>query len=407
MGFPRNRGLALVALAALAAAACAATTSGQPHPGPTPADLSALDTGPFQAAPFDFRPRLQTKDDVFHIEARRMMGYLLSPHEVDPQLNQLDDARIVDETSFGEQPYAPLPEQYGAVATRHHLICGALVTRTNNKSRERKTMTIVLLRFPSADEARAAAMEFAATPLNDRTDRHDIALPDIAGASAWSNTDVKGFAFAAHGDYAVLSLAAVPRPDPNALAAQFETMFRAQFARLEQLTPTPVDDILDLPSATEPLMRLALPLSKKAGTSFSLFDATIGIYTPAGELHFERDATVAGRAFTDAGVDLVAHNDGIVYRTRDFDSAVKLQTALTAPGRNDDEIDPPHGITDAHCLALADPEPIRHDSYLCAVAVGRYVGVVGEEYAFGERMAPTFYQRVAAQYAILARAERM
>ncbi|MFI7671056.1 hypothetical protein [Nocardia sp. NPDC049526] len=180
-------------------------------------------------------------------------------------------------------------------------------------------------------------------------------------------------------------------------------MLQLQDARLAELNPTPVDDILDLPLDTDRIMSLALRTAKGSPGIF-LREENIGIYSPAGQLHFERDAAVATIAFADAGVDLVGQNDGTVYRTRDLAAAFRLQTALTVLGRNDEEVADPAGVADARCIQLDEAEPIRNDKYLCAMVFGRYVAVIGANAAFsGNTPEAAFYQRAAAQYSILAK----
>ncbi|MFI9510971.1 hypothetical protein [Nocardia sp. NPDC052566] len=389
----------LLALASAGSvAACATTTEGRAVPGMSAVDLTKLSTGPFQAAPYDFRPKIDSAGDIFAIESRRMMAYLASPYDVDHDMPFLEDTRVLDIGSFDDK-FGALPGDFKPVAERNHFIGGVFTTRSNKNLRARKYMTIALLRFPSEAAARTAATEFAqlsaAVP-----GAHDVPL-GVPNAMALSANDAKGNMYAWRGSYAVLSMATVPKPDPDALAGQFKKALSTQEAQLAQLTPTPVDDILDLPSVDDPMMRLVLPKSKVSYRG-SFRDVLVGVYPPVGQLHFERDARVAPKAFADTGVDLVAQNDATVYRTRDVASAFRLQTALTTLGRDDEDYGAPPGLIDARCILLDTEEPVHNDSYLCAVVYGRYVAVVGAQRDFGT-VDPAFHQRVAAQYAILAK----
>ncbi|WP_443678137.1 DUF7373 family lipoprotein [Nocardia australiensis] len=84
------------------------------------------------------------------------------------------------------------------------------------------------------------------------------------------------------------------------------------------------------------------------------------------------------------GACSVAHNDGTIYRTRDLESAFRLQTALTTLGKDDDETAGPPGIVDTHCIKLDEPEPIRDSKFMCAMVYGRYVAVIGARAGFGD-----------------------
>ncbi|MEV5837874.1 hypothetical protein [Nocardia sp. NPDC052112] len=394
--------LVVAATLAIGVTGCGSAISGQATPGMTPANLAALNTGPYQSTPQVYRPKISYNTQVFHIESRRMMGYIVSPYQIDPDMKLLEAVRVIDQSSF-RSITGEFPESYAPIAERNHLIGGALTTRSNGDLRNRKFMTISIMRFPNDAAARAAATEFDQDSANSLPGRHGIALDGVANAMASSVTDAKGWVYAWRGPFVVLSMVTVPKPDPNAIATQLKKMLQLQDARLAELNPTPVDDILDLPLDTDRIMSLALRAAKGSPGVF-LREENIGIYSPTGQLHFERDAAVATKAFADAGVDLVGQNDGTVYRTRDLAAAFRLQTALTVLGKNDEEAADPPGVTDARCIQLDEAEPIRNDKYLCAMVYGRYVAVIGANATFsGNAPDAAFYQRAAAQYSILAK----
>ncbi|MFQ6394038.1 hypothetical protein ACLMAJ_11325 [Nocardia sp. KC 131] len=366
----------------------------------TPVNLAGLNTGPFQATPKIYRPKFSTSRHVFHIESRRMMEYLVSPYDVDPDMSHLGDTRIIDQLSF-DSVTGVFPDAFKPIVERNYLIGGALTSRSNNNLRSKKFMTISILRFPSDAAARTATADFVGEDERAAEPRHRIALEGVENAVVTSTDDVRARLFASQGPYVVLSQFTAPQADPKAIAAQFRKMLGLQFAKLRNLMPTPVDDILDLPSDPDRIMSVALPPTKGASGIWQ-HDSEIGTYSPAGQLHFERDAAVSTQAFTDAGVDLIAQNDGIVYRTRDLESAFRLQTALAKLGKNDEEIAGPPGIADAHCIKLDEREPIRDGTFLCALVYGRYLAIVSATSVLRESVEPSFYQRAAAQYSILA-----
>ncbi|MBF6327476.1 DUF7373 family lipoprotein [Nocardia transvalensis] len=369
----------------------------------TPADLSRLNTGPYTGAPTDYKPEIRTKDDVFAIESRRLLAYLVAPDEIDPDINVLANTRILN-TSYGtfNDVLGVMPSSFQPVAERNNMLGGVFTSRTNGSIRAKKSLNITVMRFPSDSSARTAAAEFEQVittgnplalliPLTTNGDTHAILFSDSSGTL-----------FAQHGPYMITALLALPQPDRTALTHGLNKTLEAQTARLNNTKPTQTDDMLDLPQNPEGIMRLALQQPNKGGDAWLQKEA-IGFYAAAGALHFERDITGLRRIFAETGADLVAWNDGTVYRVRDLASAFKLQAALTKLGRDDEEIPNPPGITDARCIKLDVKEPIRDYIYICAVVYGRYVAVVGARRGFSEVADPSFFERVTAQYSILAK----
>ncbi|MEC3915080.1 DUF7373 family lipoprotein [Nocardia sp. CDC160] len=381
------------------------TVPGHPVPGMTAPDWSQLSVGPYPSAPTDYKPLYSGASDVYEIESRRMLGYLVSPDEIDPDVTYLGGARTVDDSdgNFGDEVgllAAPFPKNWQPVAQRNRLIAGAYIWRNNNSVRARKHITLAIMRFPSEQAAKAAADGFA-----DALAAPGLhALPtDGLEARASSISDDKGQIFAAHGVYAIVGHAVMPQADATALAERLQAMLRAQLAKMADLKPTPLEDIPDLPTDPDGIMRMTLPNKYDSSDSDLFGFRQGGVYSAAGALHFERDGAAARKAFAAAGVDLVARNGATVYRTRDLAAAFGLQAALTTPGRDDDEFPNPPGLTDAHCIQLDEPEPVRRATYLCAVVYGRYVAVIGAQAEFSGAEPGSFPQRVAAQYSMLAK----
>ncbi|MFE3194637.1 hypothetical protein ACFXHA_36915 [Nocardia sp. NPDC059240] len=405
----------LLVLAATAAALtllivwAAAPIAGHARPGMTAPDWSKLVVGPYPSGPTDYNPLYSAATDAYRIESRRMLTYLVSPDEIDPDITTLGEARTLDTSdgNFGDPDdfigkNAPFPKNWQPVAVANRLIAGAYIWRTNNSVRARKQITLALLRFPTEQAARAAANGFADTLVTPAS--HAIPL-DGVDARASAVTDDRGQLFAAHGVYVIVTHVVIPQADTTALAARLKEVLQAQLTRMTDLKPTPLEDIPDLAADPDGLLRLTLPNKFDASDEDhdSWGSAQGGLYSPAGALHFERDVVAVRKAFDAAGVDVVARNAATVYRTRDLAAAFGLQAALTRPGRDDDLLANPPGLVDASCLQLDEPEPIRRHIFLCAVVVGRYVAVIGAQAEFSGAEPSSFPQRVAAQYSMLAK----
>lgn len=402
-GFSRTRWRALLAVASMALlTGCGQTVDGLATAAVAPVELTTLEVGPYPAEPATYEPEIDDKEQVFEIESRRMLGYLVPPFEFDPELAHLDRLELVSpsERLYGEGYDAVYPAEFKAVVDRHHLISGVLTTRSNNSTRALKNAVHALLRFPSEEAARAAADDFAAVTHTRDPALREVAVPGHAGVEISTSDDRKGYLFLAHGPFTVITMLTMPTPDQAALTAQFGTLVDRQLERLESATATPVDEILDLPMDPDGIMRRVLPPIE---SEFPTGEEFSGPMSPAAQVHFERDGAGIGAAFADAGVDLVARNYATVYRTRDPQAAFRLQTALTRPARADEEIDPPPGLADARCLMLDERDPVNDFTTVCVLVHDRYVAVVGSSAATGRGLDPALYQRAAAQYSILAR----
>jgi len=398
-------GLLTLVLAAVAGISTADATSttvpGHAVPGMTPADLDTLEFGPYAANPADYRPALDSVGAVYQVEARRMFGYVADPSDIAPGLNFLSDVEIIASDAIGIRDNDHLlPRNFPAIAAARNFIGGVVVGRNNRSGRARESATIALLRFPDEVAARAAAADINGALGSPGRHPIPIAGPD---AQAGSADNAIGQLVSVRGPYVVVGQARVSRPDPVALAARLSTLAQAQFAAMAELTPTPLDDIPDLPQDRDAMMRRAL--TDPGGVSALDYANTSlqGAYGPRAALHFEDDAALMRRVFAGDGVDLVAQNAGKIYRTRDLDAAFRLQATLTIVGPDDRELANPPGITDAHCVQRGQADPATNAQSVCVVVYGRYVGLVGAGTVPATKTPDALYQRAAAQYSILAR----
>ncbi|MBF6356199.1 hypothetical protein IU449_16895 [Nocardia higoensis] len=404
--FFRTRGRALLAVASIALlTGCGQTVGGHATARVVPVDPATLETGPYPIEPAAYEPEFDDKEQVFEIESRRMLGYLVPPFDIDPELSHLDRLELVSagEGLYGEGYDAAYPAEFKPIVDRHHLISGVMTIRSNNSVRASKNAVHSLLRFPSDQTAGAAASDFATAMHTIEPALRKIAVPGHTGIEVSTADDKKGYLFLARGSFVVLTMLTMPTPDAGALAEQAAALLDRQFERLESATATPVDEILDLPLDPDGIMRRTLP---QVGGEYLTGRQFSGPLSPAAQLHFERDGAALSEAFENAGVDLVARNYAVLYRTRDQQASFRLHTALTRLDRDDEDIDPPPGLEDAaRCRVLAERDPVTDFTTVCVLLHDRYVAVVGSSESLARGLDPGLYQRAAAQYSILARSE--
>ncbi|MGI5221348.1 DUF7373 family lipoprotein [Nocardia sp. CA-290969] len=338
---------------------------------------------------------ITTSVDVYSLEARRMLGYLISPYSVDPDLRYLWDTVLLSSTS------APGPGQFPAdlapISEKNYLIAGAATMRSNNSPRNEKRTTISILEFPNADYARMAAADYNAAIDHAVPGRQRIDMPGYSDAhGALSPTRNEGLLFAARGPFVVHAEILTPPDQAEQMGNRMRSILDHQFDALKDLTPTPPDDMLDLPIDPEGILRITLP-AEYAGSAG--YNDMAGSYPPSAHLHMETDAG-AIHDYASYGVDLIARNETTVYRTGSVQQAFSLQTALTRAEKYDKELPNPPGIADARCL-MREFSGIQ-DSFSCVIVYDRYVAVI-DAFGVGNAPSPELYQATAAQYAMLAK----
>ncbi|MFJ9362831.1 hypothetical protein ACIRRA_00215 [Nocardia sp. NPDC101769] len=160
--------------------------------------------------------------------------------------------------------------------------------------------------------------------------------------------------------------------------------------RLKNFQPTPLDKLAGLPLDPDRMLRLTLP--RPAGDQTAA--AFTGTLDQHGTLHIVGDTTVYKPLFEKTGMDLAGYGAGILVRTKDEASA---QTFLdvTSTSRFKHRIEPPTGLPTAKCVKYHGPDD-RAAPFTCYVTYGRYVATVWSQ------QQQDVYQRISAQYAILA-----
>ncbi|WP_433680899.1 DUF7373 family lipoprotein [Nocardia sp. CA-119907] len=390
-----------VALLAVVSAGCAGSVTGHPEPGLAPVDVAALKTGAYAPEPTTYDPHVSTIPDVRLIEARRMLNYLVHPYEIDSEISDTSNQKFMSEAEsmIGEKSF---PEKYRPAATDNNLLAGVYVVGSNNNLRNHKKLIISVLRFPTDAAGRAAADQFDQVGNSD-PGRHSVPIPGHTDARASSADDRTVISFTAHGPYVIVVNTALPQTNQAAIPDTIGKVIDLQVTRLDQQKPIALDDLLDLPTDPDSIMRRALPEAPDHSDPF-IGKADFGYFAPAGELHFERNPVHIQQAFEESGVDLVGRRGAIIYRARDLPGAFHLQSALAKTGKNDEILAPPPGLPDVRCVKLDTATDLRSFDQFCAVVYGRYVAVVVAR-GFAGAVDPVLYQRAAAQYAILAKSE--
>ncbi|MEC3955003.1 hypothetical protein VMT65_18320 [Nocardia sp. CDC153] len=180
---------------------------------------------------------------------------------------------------------------------------------------------------------------------------------------------------------------AAPAPAPMALA---DKAIDVTADRLKSFQPTPPDKITGLPLDPDGILRLTLPRPEGDRTA----NAFPGALDKHGALHKADEPEVARALFERTGVDLVGYGAGELVRTRDSAAArTYFDTAFIDKFQH--RIDSPPGLPNARCVKYHGPRQSAFP-FTCYVTFGRYVASVWSQ------QQQDVYQRISAQYAILA-----
>ncbi|MFF0609195.1 hypothetical protein ACFYUD_11045 [Nocardia tengchongensis] len=178
-----------------------------------------------------------------------------------------------------------------------------------------------------------------------------------------------------------------PEPAPLALT---DKAIDITLDRLKTFQPTPSDKLTALPLDPDGMVRLVLP--RPAGDQTA--NGFTGSLDHHGALHTVGDTAMYRALFDKTGVDSFGYGGGILVRTKDETAAQYFQdTAFVS--RFQHQIAPPAGLPSARCTKYHGPD--EHAApFTCTVSFGRYVATVVSQ------QQQDAYQRISAQYAILA-----
>ncbi|MEV2218714.1 hypothetical protein AB0E01_02405 [Nocardia vinacea] len=382
---------------------CATPIDGTAKPGMTPVDLSILKTGDLATAPSPFKLKFSdTGRTVRMIEARRMLNYLVHPFDVDSDLTNVGYVRLIADATTMTADGA-LPAIYKPVAEKNRIVAGAYVSRTNGNLRSSKKLIVSILRFPTEADSKSAADDFFRIT-QEQNERHAIPIDGHPDAHATSADNATANGFQQYGPYVIAISAGVPTPSPDTLAGTIKKVIDLQIVQLDKQKPIPIDDLLDLPTDPDGIMRRAAPRSN-SDPFLSFYEEDFGNFQASGILHFERNPIEVRKAFEEGGVDLVGRRSSTVYRARDLEGAFRLQTALTRLGKNDATLDPPPGLSDAQCVRLDNRDLNRSFTSYCAIVYDRYVAVVVSTISEAATVDRQLQERASAQYSILKKSE--
>ncbi|QIS15973.1 DUF7373 family lipoprotein [Nocardia arthritidis] len=391
-----------VVMTGIVVAGCGATLSGTGVPAEI--DVRTLDTGRFPTAPPKFASRLDSVGYA-RLEAARLAGAVLSPHEVDAAVYSIGasaeihtDAQTV--TDFLADQTVPTLQKYGFLIG---FSTGSADERVPLKkalygTRKREGLTVTVLRFPDAAAANSAAAELDAVDSSLNPENVAVKLPKYPDAHAhWRPTVPTLGSTTPHGPYVISILADSRNTDVNHLVDVTQKYLDAEIPELDGYVATPPGKFDTL--RQDPDGVLARLLQDNGVVPAPDGQGEV-VYTLRGYLNYVQDQSSRFPVMSRAGVDRVAMSPtAFVFRARDDAAAAQFVKESAELGDAVDRraVDPPDGIPNAACVQ--DYAAAKEAQFRCFVAYRRYAAL-----ELGGRLWET-QQRAAAQYALLANSQ--
>jgi len=398
MAANRSASAALTALLAVVVTGCATVLGGTPIKAAHDinaegADLAVLETGNYPTAPR--APKGAAGDDKFGtvLAGHRMAENVVLPTDVDTALTEALGVNIVTmQQNHGISIELPDPAQ--AIVTAHHMLAGFATARRTKDST--KGLINMVLRFPDPAAAADAAKQLAQIPPAFPKTPFPVPRYPTAMSGVMDTTDINPQqaveAFLPHGPYLLYAWSSsAQRPDDD--AGLIANLFDRQIPTIDAFSPTPADQLANLPVDPVGFLNRVLAADKDAPGSVDF-----GVFAPNAELHFQDDPLQARGDFTADGVDAVARLRTTVYRARDAAGARHLLASSTATAQAKPGAQPTAGVDGlpfSKCFEFTQAEESNTPRFGCFATADRY------HFEAWSQQARDVRQQIAAQYLML------
>ncbi|WP_157762198.1 DUF7373 family lipoprotein [Nocardia yamanashiensis] len=366
-------------------------------------DLSKLDVGTYSSGPQDLTP----KDPALlgrNLEALRFAQLMPLPQEIDPALSHRAGAVapfMRSEDFSGGSILEVLDGDHFAENTPGFVSGFHIRGQSSSDQVISYSISAAAMLFETEEAAAVAAPALARSGFTERFKYSEGTEPARSSmfptASAVWTPKMQTFAsWYATGRFVIVSVTRsmenvlLQVTDQTGLVTLADRTTSLIAERLKNFQPTPADKRPGLPVDPEGILRLTLSRPPGDQTSY----AVTGTLDRNTALQRVVDPTKTRVLYEKAGVDFIGFGAGELVRTRDAASAEIYMKEVSA-SRFLHRIDSPPGLPVALCEKYRGPRK-REFPFHCYVAYGRYAAEVWSQ------QQQDAYQRISAQYAILA-----
>lgn len=393
---------AVLAVSVFASAGCGSDS----HAGDQKTvDLSKLDVGAYATQPKDVKPNDPAKW-ARYLEAFRLASVMPLAQDIDPTLTYgvSDVSPFIEASDFAADALAGSAAVFGWLnmtefdANTPGLVAGFQTgARSDDDSAIGIELKDAVMVFDSDSAATAAASALARSGFRDSDGTgpgHSTQYP--SAQITWQPKYQALASWYPTGKYVVLALAInhensiLGESDQPGLISLTDKAISVTSERIKAFEPTPKEKLADLPVDPQEMLRVTLRHPAGDQSAF-YFPGTLDAH---GALLGASDPKFTKALLEKTGVDYSSFGAGVLVRARDSASAETYATDMAAV-KYQHAIDPPPGLPDAHCVQYHGPNNFEFPFH-CYTSFGRYAAELWST------QKQDVYQRVSAQYAILA-----
>ncbi|KAA0086509.1 hypothetical protein CIW52_00805 [Mycolicibacterium sp. P9-64] len=389
-----HTGAVLLTAATLAACSSSPNEAGTTAaPSTTSTTSSGVDTAVLKPGNYPITPRPAepwSPAAAIKMQAREMADFVVGPWEADPDLTRgLVQAYLITDAA----KLKGVLLEAGTKAAEHHFINAFTDTRVDRNNPAGKRLVTMVMRFPTPEDARAAAIETSAALgsylkagaqetafIPGHPETYSTQSPQPGGKYQVTGLTARG-AF-------VLYQEAQSPESAEAAAALVGKTLDLQIPRIDGYHPS------------DPAQQQSLdPTGLAAKTLPGPVTNSVGVYGAYGALHFSQDPPKTEKRYTAAGVDFEAEGATTVIQTKDPAAATALASTIFDANNVGKKPGPTvAGLPTAKCVESADAhsaDPTAPPNYQCVTPMGRWVVLAAAQ------QAADITQQVAAQYLLL------
>lgn len=370
---------------------------------PVTVDIAKLDVGPYSSKPQELVPKDRTLMGR-NLEALRIARLMPLPEDIDPALSKYDGgvAPFTQREDFSAGSVMDVLDGEHFNESTPGFVSGFNIRGRSNQDSTISTSIYAAAMLFETDEAAATAAPalarngFTSTfRYNDGTEpARSMQFP--SASVIWTPRMQTLASWYAVGRFVIVSVshsmenAMLDVSDQAGLVSLADRATSVIAERLKNFQPTPADKRSQLPMDPEGMLRLTLTRPSGDQTAY----AVTGTLDRNTALHRALDRQTTRALYDKTGVDFVSYGAGELVRTRD-PAAAQTYVKEVSTSRFLHRVDSPPGLPTALCKRYRGPRP-REFPFQCFVSYDRYVAVVWSQ------QQQDAYQRISAQYAILA-----
>lgn len=404
--------IALAALVIAALAGCGGTVAGTAT-RETSSAAAAVSPGSLDPGTYPTSARAPlgvagTEDAGRLVEGRRMAGYVAGPWQADPGLIGVGPAAAVVLERRDQIWVVVWPSMLSRFPPGPFIV-GFTCDRRSADPKDPTSLRDAVLRYADPGAAAAAARGLVDGAMNmpvftgstqpvPAEPARAVPIPGHPEATGVLYTRPEGAnlirdltVVSARGPYLLIQVVS-GAAGPDRAAELAGRTLDLQVPLIEQFQPTDPAQFATLALDPTGLLARTVPLKPGQGDSMSN-----GTYDRAGALRLEDNPIQAGRAFDDAGVDVVAVSQTTVYQAADGDGAERLARALgddTAARPASQPASAVPGLPQSRCVRIDDSGGLI-PKHWCIATAGRYA------FKAVARQLDNAHQQMAAQYLML------